>query len=135
MLNMINKILFYAKIILLLFDFTITLYIMLMMQDYYGGNIGMIVSTFLPLFLVLIIFVVSLSFKKGSNNTLFNVVCLLAFISIAIIDCRTIFDKNMVLWVRGNLNFYYFENQIGQIRVFSYLIFLGNLILVYKEKS
>ena len=135
MVNMINKGLFYAKIILLLFVFTMTLYIMFMMQDYYGDQIGTLISTFLPLFMVLVIFVVSFFFKEGSNNTLFNVACFLAFLAIAIIDFRTIFDKNMVLWVRGNLNFYYFENQISQIKIFSYLIFLGNLILIYKEKK
>ena len=135
MLETINKILFYLKVILLLVVFTVTLYITFMMQEYYGNYMGTIIATFIPLFLVLIVFVVSLCFKEGNNNTLFNVCCLLVFISIIIIDYRTLFDKNMVLWFKGNINYYYFENQISQIKLLCYLIFFGNLILIYKEKK
>ena len=134
MYDLINKILFYAKTIVLLVVFSLTLYIAFMMQDYYGNQIYNLVSLFVPMLLILIIFVVSFFFQEGNNNIFFNVSCFGALLAIAIIGYRTIFDKNMLMHVEGNLNFYYFQNQIKQIKILSYLIFLGNLFLIYKEK-
>ncbi len=135
MLDLINKILFYCKTFILLFVFTLTLYILLSMNAYYGNGISNILMIGIPLLMVLIIFVISFFFKEGDNNTFFNVACILSLIAILIIDIRTIIDKNMVLWVRGNMNFYYFQNQIKQIKILSYCIFIGNLLLIYKERK
>ena len=134
MINTINKALFYAKIILLLVVFSITLYILFLMQSYYGNQIETIISVFIPLFLLLIIFVVSFFFQEGNNNTLFNVSCFLSFLAMCIIDFRTIFDTNMVIWAKYNINLCFFENQILQIKILCYLMFLGNLLLIFKEK-
>ena len=134
MLKLINKIFFYLKFFLLLFVFVLTLYIMLSMNSYYGNQIKDLLLISLPLFLVLVMFVISLSFKEGDDNTFFNVSCLLALIAILIIDYRTILDKNMVMWLKGNMNFYYFQSQITQIKILSYSIFFGNIFLIFKEK-
>ncbi len=134
MLELINKILFYLKVILLLIVFTLSLYIMLSMHAYYHSGIKDLLLVCIPLFLVLVIFVVSFFFKEGDTNTFFNVSCLLALIAILIIDYRTIFDKNMLLWIRGNLNFYYYQNQMTQIKILSYGIFIGNLALIIQDK-
>ena len=134
MLEMINKILFFIKIILLLFVLTLTLYIMMCMYDYYQTGFLNMIAVCLPLILVLVIFVLSFFFPNAGNHTLFNLASFLALIAILIIDCRSIFDKNMVLWIRGNINFYYFQNQMMQIKILSYGIFLGNLILIYQNK-
>ena len=135
MLDLINKFLFYVKVILLLLVFTLILYILLSMNDYYGNQIINLVLICLPLLMVLIIFVISYFFKEGDNNTFFNVGCLLSLIAILVVCIRTIFDKNMVLWMRGNLNFYYFQNQMTQIKILSYCIFIGNLLLIYEDKK
>lgn len=135
MYDLINKILFYAKVILLLIVFSITLYILFLMQASYGNRILTIASVFIPLFLVLIAFVVSFFFQEGNRDTLFNVSCFIAFVAIAVIDFRTILDKNMVLSIENEVNFYFFENQLLQIKILSYLIFFGNAILIYKEKK
>jgi len=134
MFDLINKVLFYIKVILLLLTLTLTLYILLAMNDYYGNEIVNLILICLPLLLVLIIFTVSFIFKDGDNNLFFNIASFIALIAILIIDLRAILDKNMVLWIRGNLNFYYFQNQMMQIKILSYCIFVGNVLVIYNEK-
>jgi len=134
MLNIVNKILFYGKIVFLLIVFTITLFISFRMQEYLGNQMWEIIRICIPLILTLSVFVVSFFFKEGNNHTLFNVACLVAFIAIIIIDFRTLLDRNMLLWMKGNTNFYYFQNQVLQIKILCYLIFFGNALLIYKEK-
>ena len=134
MADLVNKILFYIKTIVLLITFSLTLYISFMMQDYYGNQMWTLISLFVPMLLNLIIFVVSFFFNEGNKNIFFNIASFLALLAITIICFRTVFDKNMMMYVKGNINYYYFQNQIKQIKILSYLIFLGNLFLIYKEK-
>lgn len=134
MLKVLNRILFYGKILFLLIVFTITLFICFRMQEYYQNQIWAIIRLFIPLFLTLSVFIVSFFFKEGDNNTLFNVACILAFVAIIIIDFRSLLDKNMLLLIEGNANFYYFQNQIIQIKILCYCIFFGNILLICKEK-
>ena len=134
-MNIINKILFYVKIILLLLSFTLSLYIMMMMYDKYSTGIGKLFLLFIPMFLSLITFVVSFFFKDGNNSILFNVSSALALLAIVIICIRSLVDKNMVLNIKDGINFYYFENQLRQIKILMYMIFFGNLVLFYKERK
>ncbi len=135
MIDLVNKLIFYFKVILLIIIFTLTLYILLSMNSYYGSNniINFVVMC-LPFILLLFIFVFSFLYKKGEKNTFFNVASTIALIAILIIDYRTIFDKNMVLWIKGNMNFYYFENQMLQMEILSYAMVIGNSILIIHEK-
>ncbi len=133
MLKIVNKIIFFLKVFLLLFDFIMTFYIMLMMNSYYENEILNIIFVCLPLFLVLIIFVVSFFFKEGDDNTLFNVSSFLALIAILIVEFRTITDQDMVMWEKISINFYYFRNQIKLIKILGYSIFIGNLLITYHE--
>ena len=84
-LKILNRIIFFTKVFLLLIDFVLTLYIMLMMNSVYQNEIVSLLFTCLPLFCVLIIFVISFFFKEGDNNTIFNITSLLALITILII--------------------------------------------------
>ena len=133
MLKLINRLLFFSKIIILLIDFVLTLYIMLMMNSIYNNGVLDIIMTCFSLFLILVIFVVSLIFKKGEDNIFFNISSFFALVTILIIDFRTIFDQNMVMWIKGNMNFYYFRNQLKIIKILGYLVFLGNLLVLYHE--
>ena len=135
MLKILNRIIFFTKVFLLLIDFVLTLYIMLMMNSVYQNEIVSLLFTCLPLFCVLIIFVISFFFKEGDNNTIFNISSLLALITILIITYRTIFDQNMVMWIKSNMNFYYFRNQIKIIKILGYSIFIGNLLIIYHDKK
>ena len=135
MINLINKVLFYGKTILHIIVFCLTLYILLRMYDYYNDGVMNIMMLFLPMLLVLIVFVISFFFDEGNKNTFFNIANFIALLSIAIICLRTLFDKNMIMGIKENINYYYFQNQIIQIKILSYLIFIGNSLLIYQEKN
>ena len=134
MINLINKVLFYGKTILHIIVFCLTLYILLRMYDYYNDGVMNIMMVFLPMLLVLIVFVISFFFDEGNKNTFFNIANFIALLSIAIICLRTLFDKNMIMGIKDNINYYYFQNQIKQIKILSYLIFIGNSLLIYQER-
>ncbi len=129
MKQIINSFLFYCKIILLLIAFTLTLYIIFSMNAYYRHDVVNMFLVGLPLFLVLLFFVFSIFKDNIKENLLFNIASVLGIIAIIIIDYRTIFDKNMVLWQNGKMNFYYFNSALNEIKIFSYIIFTGNLLL------
>lgn len=139
MLKVVNRILFFSKIIILLFDFSLTLYIMLMLNSSREGELLNLFLTCIPIFLTLVIFVISFFFHKGTDNVIFNSCSLLALIAIFIIDFRTLFDQNMVMWVKDNINFYFFRNNVSLIKMLCYMIFIGNIILInndyIKEKT
>ena len=135
MLKVIDKILFYFKVIVHVAVFVLVLYIMLMMNDYYGNSFSNIVSLFIPMLLVLVGFVVSFFFNKGNKNIFFNIANTIALLSIMVICLRTLFDKNMVMGIKDNINYYYFQNQIIQIKILGYMIFMGNVLLIYKDKK
>lgn len=135
MTDAINKILFYIKVILLLVAFTLSLYIIMMMYDRFGRGIMDLILLFIPMLLSLITFVVSFFFKDGNKSILFNVSTVLALLAIVIICIRALIDKNMVLNIKDGINYYYFENQLRQIKILMYMIFFGNLVLFYKERK
>ena len=134
MIKLLNKVLFYSKIMLLVVVFTITLYIALSMNAYYKSNIINLILLCLPFLLILIMFISSFFMSKWKDNLIYNMASNLAFIAILIIDFRTIFDKNMVMWIDGNMNFYYFQNSLLQISILAYGVFIGSILLI-KSKN
>ena len=92
-----------------------------------------IFMVFLPMLLVSIVFVISFFFDKGNKNVFFNLANFLVLLSIAIICLRTMFDKNMIMGIKDSINYYYFQNQIREIKLLCYLMFLGNSLLIYQE--
>ena len=133
MINLINKILSYAKIILLLIAFTVTLYILFLRMDYSELSILLLFPLFFPLLLVLTIFVFSYFLNKGNDNIFYNIACVLVLIAIIVVDYRTIFDKNIISIY--NINVTYFNSLTLKIEVMLYLTFIGNLMLILKEKK
>ena len=135
MKKIINSLLFYSKIIFVLIAFTLMLYIVFSINDYYKRTVVNIVFLCIPMFLVLLMFILSIFYDKVKDNILFNAVSTLAYLAIIIIGYRTIFDQNMVLWIDGKMNFYYFENSLNNIIILNYLILAGNILLfVYSRK-
>ena len=133
MIKLINKILFYTKVIFLLIAFIITLYILLMRMDINNSSILSIIPLFIPLFGVLCVFVFSFFLNKGDNNLLFNIGCVLVLLTIIIIDYRTLFDNNIISITKINLN--YFDGQTMRIKIILYLTIIGNIMLIIKEKK
>ena len=135
MKRVINSLIFYSKIVLLIIAFTLTLYIIFSINDYYKKNIVDIFLVSIPLFLSLLLFVLSLFKDNVKYILLFNIASLLGIIAIIVVDYRTIFDKNMVLWIDSKMNFYYFSNCVRGIKIISYLIFITNMLLFIKSKE
>ena len=135
MKKLINSILFYGKIILLLIAATLTLYIIFSMNDYYRRNVINILFVAVPLFLILLFFVLSLFKDEIKDNLLFNIASILGVVAIIIIDYRTIFDRNMVLWIDSQMNFYFFNNALRGIKIISYLILMGNIMLFLQKRK
>lgn len=129
----INSCLFYSKIIFLIIAFTLTLYILFSLNYYYHRDVVNILVIGIPLFLILLFFVLSLFKDKVKDNILFNLASILGIIAIIVIDYRTIFDSNMVLWIDSKMNFYYFINNLDGIKIMCYLILLGNVLLFLKK--
>lgn len=134
MLKLLNKILFYGKIVLHIIAFCFVFYIMLRMQDYYHSGFLDLILLFIPMFLITIVFVVSFFFDKGNKNAFFNVACFLSLLAIVIICARVLFDKNMILGIKDKINFYFFQNQISQIKLLYYMTFIVNCLLIYQDK-
>ena len=74
MSKLINKILFYSKIVFLLIAFVLTLYILLIRMDTNDLSALSIFPLFIPLLLVLIVFVFSFFLNIGNDNIFFNIV-------------------------------------------------------------
>ncbi len=131
--KIINKILFGVKIIFLLISFVITLYILFMRMDLYDLSFLSIFSLFIPLLLVLIVFVFSFFLNIGKDNVFFNLACVLVLISIIIIDYRTIFDSNIIS--NTKISIHYFDLAIGKIQIMLYLTFIANVLLIIYDKK
>ncbi len=131
--KIINKILFYTKMVFLLITFTITLYILFMKMDSFNLSFLSIFPMFIPLFLVLIAFVFSFFLNVGNDNIFFNTACVLVLLSVIIIDYRTIFDSNIIS--KTKFNFQYFDLSTLKIQIMLYLTFISNILLVIWEKK
>lgn len=133
MIKIVNKILFYTKIILLLIAFTVTLYISFMKIDTYNHSILSIIPIFIPLLLVLIVFIFSLFLNIGKDSIFFNIVCVLVLLSIVIIDYRAIFDTNLI--PKTKINYQFFDISINRMKIMLYLTFISNILLIFYEKK
>ncbi len=131
--KLINNILYYLKIIMLLITFTVTLYILLIKMDVYELSALSIFPLFIPLLLLLIVFVFSLFLNIGKSNLFFNFVCILVLLSIMIIDYRTLFDSNIISKTKININF--FDLSLVRIKIMLYLTFISNVLLMIYEKK
>lgn len=131
MIKLINKILFYTKVVFLLIAFIITLYILLMRMDIDNSNLLSVLPLFIPLFGVLTVFVFSFFLNKGNDNLIYNISCVMVLLSIIVIDYRTLFDNNIISITKINLN--YFDGQTMRIKLILYLTIIGNLMLIIKE--
>lgn len=91
------------------------------------------VNIFIPFAFVLLMYVVNL-FKKNkhvSDNLFFNFVSVLTFVVIIIICLRSLFDTNMILWSKYNIDFNpaYFADNISLIKSLLYMIGGANVLL------
>ena len=134
MFKVINKILFYTKIVLLLISFSLSLYLSFMRMDFMSSNILAIVPFFIPFFMLLILSVVGFAFDKGNKNLLYNLSCVLSYTSIILISLRSLFDKNIIQY-GTTINYSFFANHEIKIKLLLYLMIIVNFILIFKKDN
>lgn len=92
------------------------------------------ISVFVPFVFVLVLFFVNIFTrnKYTRDNLFFNFLAVLLFTAIIIICLRSMFDKNMVLFYRYNIDFNpeFFSNNLSLIQMGLYLLGAANLFLV-----
>ncbi len=134
MQDLINKILFYIKVVLLLVAFSFLLYISFMRIDYFNKSIISILPLFIPFLVLLVFSVFSFFFNKGNNNLFYNLDCVMSFIAMIIIALRTMFDYN-IIYSKSIINYDFFTVQETRIKVLLYLLLIGNILVLYCEKK
>ena len=124
MREILNGILKFFKWVLFIISFATTFYIILSMYDRLDKNIIESVDIFIPFIILLILFFINLVAKQNSvsKNLFYNLTSVIVFLTILIVDVRTIFDKNMVLnEIMGyGINFSYFSDFLSFMKVLLY---------------
>lgn len=91
------------------------------------------IDVFIPFAFVLVMYIVNM-FKKNkyvTDNLFFNFVSVIAFLVIIIIGLRSLFDTNMILWHKYNIDFNpaYFADNLSLINALLYMIGSTNVLL------
>ena len=131
-MKIINKVLFYVKVIFLLVAFSLALYIGMINMDSFNEMFLVLIIRILPYLLLLILFVVTFFFNY-ENNILCNGSSLLTFIACIIIYLRTIFDKNII--DLEPISKLYYDGLNSKIQILLYLILVSNILLIYYNKK
>ena len=91
-------------------------------------------SVFIPFGFVLLVFILNLFItgKGVSKNLLFNFTCVFTFAVVIIICLRSMFDTNMILFYKYEIDFNptFFSDNLSAIEAMLYLIGGANLLLI-----
>ena len=139
MREILNGILKFFKWVLFIISFATTFYIVLSMYDRLDKNIIESVDIFIPFIILLILFFINLVAKQNSvsKNLFYNLTSVIVFLTILIVDVRTIFDKNMVLSeIMGyGINFSYFSDFLSFMKVLLYGLSIANIFFMFQVKK
>lgn len=134
MQKILNTMLSVIRFILLLLSLGLTFFIVLSMYNRVGKSIFDSIPIFLPMIILLILFVINITFyhKKVLDSLFYNLTTCLVFSVICFICYRSIFDKNMILnrLMGYNINFSYFSDFIPFMKIMIYGLILGNIFLI-----
>lgn len=142
MINKINKVFLYTKVLLLFIAFLLTVYITMYMylsleMKPFGKDFLEFFLVILPFVVLLMLFVINISGKEATinDNIFYNITCIVVMVAILYMELRAMFDQNMVLWHKTNyhINFDYFKSQLSSIRVMLYGLSFANLLLIVEE--
>ena len=139
MKKILNYIFLILKFILLIFSFGLTFYIVLSMYSRIEKNIINSLPIFIPFLIILVLFCINVLFKQRdlNNNLFYNLTCCLVFMTICIVSIRALLDKNMILnQIMGyNINFAYFNDFIGFMKIMLYGLIISNIIFILTTKE
>lgn len=135
MINIVNKILCFLKVLLLLASFVLTFFIVLNMYKRLEKNYIESISVFLPYLLLFITFAINLVLRQRqvNNNVFYNVTCCLVFIVLLFSGYRALTDDFMVAFTRlgYNINFNYYSDMIAPMRMMLYLLTVSNVLMMF----
>ena len=143
MIKIFNKLFNFLKILMALVSLGLTLYILIFMyqrleKNPFGESFFEFFGVLLPFILLIISFVLNivLRHKNVTGNAFYNAGCVTALASILYICYRTLVDQNMVFFGKDGygINFNYFADQISQIKVMLYIMFVVNIFLMIEGK-
>lgn len=136
--KILNMIFMVLKIVLLLFSFTFSLYIVFCMYHRIDRDIIYALPIFIPYIVILLLFFININLKNKyvNDNIFYNLSCCLVFFCISIVDFRSIFDKNMLLnEIMGyGINFTYFSNFLPFMTIMIYGLCCANICFMVYEK-
>lgn len=134
MSKIINGFLNVLKMLMLLICFVLTFFIVIKMYQRLEKDLFNSIFNFIPFVLLFILFCVNFIFKQKqvTQNTFYNIVCILVFSMLGFCIFRTFCDKNMIVLVRMgyNINFNYFADIIAPMRVLLYSLSAANILLM-----
>ena len=123
----------FLKYLLLIAAFGLTFFGIMKTYSRLDKSLFEAFDVFLPFALVLIMFMVNLFVKNKhvNDNLFFNFVSCLAFSVMILVGVRSLFDTNMVLWSKYNIDFNpaYFADNISLIQALLYMVFASNVVL------
>ena len=134
MVRILNGMLNALKMLLLLVCFVLSFYIIINMYRRLDKDLIGSITNFIPFVLLFILFAVNFIFKQDSvnQNTFYNIVCVLALVTIGVAIFRTLTDRNMIVMIRMgyDINFNYFADFIAPMRIFLYSLSAANVLLM-----
>lgn len=134
MKKVLCKVLSFLKYILLIVSFGLVFYCLLTTYSRLEKPITDGINVLLPFGLVLICFLVSLisRAKYVSKSLLFNFVAVFIFVTSIIVCLRAMYDTNMFLYFKYEINFNpsYFSDNLSFILMELYMLFAANVILL-----
>ena len=134
MKDVLAKLFGILKYILLIVSFGLVFFGIMTTYSRLNKSLLDAVGVFLPFALVLIVFIISMVMgsKLSNSKLLFNFVSCLVFAVTIVIGLRSIFDKNMLLFYKYQINFNptFFSDNLSAIEFMLYMIFISNVILI-----
>ena len=134
MIKIFNGLLNVLKMIMLLVCFVLTFYIIIRMYQRLEKDLVKSIFNFIPFFLLFILFCVNFIFKQKqvTQNTFYNVTCIIVFAMLGFAIYRTFYDKNMLVLTRlgYDINFNYFADIIAPMKVLLYGLSASNILLM-----
>ena len=102
MIKIFNGLLNVLKMLMLLVCFVLTFYIIIRMYQRLEKDLMKSIFNFIPFFLLFILFCVNFIFrqKQVTQNTFYNITCVMVFAMLGFAIYRTFYDKNMLVLTR-----------------------------------
>ena len=134
MVKIFNGLLNVIKMLMLLVCFVLTFYIIIRMYQRLEKDLMKSIFNFIPFVLLFILFCINFIFrqKQVTQNTFYNITCVMVFAMLGFAIYRTFYDKNMLVLTRlgYDINFNYFADIIAPMKVLLYGLSGANILLI-----